>query len=236
MPKGGRVEEDDTRGGSKARAAKAAAAAAKDAAAKDAAERAEAAAWADGADSRRAAKAAEAERAAAEKAAKKAAAAAQLAAEEEEAKNGRKLRGADKVAARKAQAVASHGDALDRLTAPALEARNIDDALAVLTIAATGDDDAAAAVAAGAGTPGAAAAVAAGDDAHPEKRMKAAFTRYRERELPLLKAEYPSLRMSQLLEMLKRAWDRSPENPVVAAERAKAATAGSWKAAGGGTA
>ena len=29
--------------------------------------------------------------------------------------------------------------------------------------------------------------------------------------------------------MLRRKWDKSPENPVVAAERAKMATANSWK-------
>jgi hypothetical protein len=57
------------------------------------------------------------------------------------------------------------------------------------------------------------------DDKHPEKRAKAAYARYRERELPILKKEYPSLRMSQHIEMLDRQWKKSPENPIVAAEK-----------------
>jgi hypothetical protein len=64
------------------------------------------------------------------------------------------------------------------------------------------------------------------DDKHPEKRAKAAYARYRERELPILKKEYPSLRMSQHLEMLQRAWNKSSENPIVAAERLKQASGG----------
>lgn len=59
------------------------------------------------------------------------------------------------------------------------------------------------------------------DDAHPERRMKAAFARYKERVLPELKAEYPSLRLSQLNEMLFRKWNKAPENPMVAAEADK---------------
>jgi hypothetical protein len=150
----------------------------------------------------------------------------------------RKLRGAEKVAARKTQAAHEHSEAHDRVHAASYEARNIDDAIAVLSIAGAGDEStsamAALAAAAGGGAAGAsglsaAAAAAAADEAHPEKRMKAAFQRYKDRELPLIKAEYPSLRMSQWLEMLKRNWDKSPENPMVAKARAEAMTAKDWK-------
>ncbi len=184
----------------------------------------------------------EAERAAADKAAKKAAVDAQLALEAAEAAG--KLRGAEKVAARKTKEMEKHEADSERFAAQAMEARNIDDAIALLSIATDGSEGgaagaaaAAAAVAryAGAGgapltTTAAIAAAAAEDDAHPEKRMKAAFTKYRERVLPELKAEYPSLRLSQINEMLHRQWGKSPENPMVAAERAKQmAGATAWK-------
>ncbi|KAJ3039581.1 hypothetical protein HDV00_012038 [Rhizophlyctis rosea] len=49
---------------------------------------------------------------------------------------------------------------------------------------------------------------------HPEKRMKSAWAAFEERELPLLKAENPSLRQSQLKQMLQKKWKKSPENPM----------------------
>ena len=49
---------------------------------------------------------------------------------------------------------------------------------------------------------------------HPEKRMKAAYTIFEERELPRLKAENPNLRMSQLKQLLRKDWMKSPENPL----------------------
>lgn len=52
-------------------------------------------------------------------------------------------------------------------------------------------------------------------DTHPERRMKAAFTAFEERELPRLKAENPNLRMSQLKQLLKKEWMKSPDNPMV---------------------
>ncbi len=51
-------------------------------------------------------------------------------------------------------------------------------------------------------------------DRHPEKRMKAAFLAFEERELPRLKAENPNLRLSQLKQMLRKDWMKSPENPM----------------------
>ena len=49
---------------------------------------------------------------------------------------------------------------------------------------------------------------------HPEKRIKAAFATYEEKNLPILKAENPNMRLSQLKQMLKKDWMKSPENPM----------------------
>lgn len=51
-------------------------------------------------------------------------------------------------------------------------------------------------------------------DRHPEKRMKAAFTAFEEVQLPILKKQNPTLRLSQLKQMLKKEWMKSPENPL----------------------
>lgn len=51
-------------------------------------------------------------------------------------------------------------------------------------------------------------------DIHPEKRLKAAYAVFEERELPRLKSENPNLRLSQLKQLLKKEWMRSPENPM----------------------
>ncbi|XP_068626311.1 coiled-coil domain-containing protein 124-like [Battus philenor] len=51
-------------------------------------------------------------------------------------------------------------------------------------------------------------------DKHPEKRLKAAFTAFEEVNLPRLKAENPTLRLSQLKQMLRKEWIKSPQNPV----------------------
>jgi len=51
-------------------------------------------------------------------------------------------------------------------------------------------------------------------DMHPEKRMRAAFLAYEERRLPELKADNPNLRLSQLKQMIKKDWNKAPENPL----------------------
>lgn len=51
-------------------------------------------------------------------------------------------------------------------------------------------------------------------DRHPEKRMKAAYLEYEETHLPRLKSENPNMRLSQLKQMLKKDWMKSPENPL----------------------
>ncbi len=71
-----------------------------------------------------------------------------------------------------------------------IEARTVDEAIAVLSV---GQEP---------------------KDSHPERRMKAAYAAYEERELPRLKEENPNLRMSQLKQLLRKEWMKSPENPM----------------------
>ena len=51
-------------------------------------------------------------------------------------------------------------------------------------------------------------------DKHPEKRVKAAYQKFEEENLPLLKQDNPNMRLSQLKQMLKKDWMKSPENPL----------------------
>lgn len=81
---------------------------------------------------------------------------------------------------------------VNRLQVDGLEARNIDEAIAVLSI----NQDTSSA------------------DLHPEKRMKAAYTAFEEANLPRLKAENPTFRLSQVKQLLKKAWLKSPDNPM----------------------
>ena len=76
----------------------------------------------------------------------------------------------------------------------AFSASNIDDALLLLESANT-------------------SSTSANVEKHPERRVKAAFAAYEARELPILKAENPSLRHTQLMERLHKMWQKAPENP-----------------------
>lgn len=51
-------------------------------------------------------------------------------------------------------------------------------------------------------------------DRHPEKRMKAAYAAFEEATMPQLKADNPTLRLSQLKQLLRKEWLKSPQNPV----------------------
>lgn len=51
-------------------------------------------------------------------------------------------------------------------------------------------------------------------DMHPEKRQKAAWLAYVDSNLPILKTENPTLKRSQLLQMLQKSWKKAPENPI----------------------
>ena len=79
---------------------------------------------------------------------------------------------------------------LNKIDLDAQSARNVDEAIQVL----------------GSGSPAA--------DKHPEKRLKSAYTAFEEIRLPQLKAENPTLRLSQLKQMLRKEWLKAPENPL----------------------
>ncbi len=51
-------------------------------------------------------------------------------------------------------------------------------------------------------------------DMHPEKRQKAAYAAFEEKELPRMKKENPNMRQSQIKQMLRKDWMKSPENPM----------------------
>ena len=51
-------------------------------------------------------------------------------------------------------------------------------------------------------------------DQHPEKRMKAAYEAFEKIRLPQLKAENSNLRLSQMKQILRKEWMKSPENPL----------------------
>lgn len=51
-------------------------------------------------------------------------------------------------------------------------------------------------------------------DRNPEKRLLSTYLSYEEKNLPRIKAENPNLRLSQLKQMLKKEWQKSPENPM----------------------
>jgi hypothetical protein len=51
-------------------------------------------------------------------------------------------------------------------------------------------------------------------DKHPERRMKAAYTAFENRRLEEMKMEFPSLRLSQLKQMIFKEWQKSTENPL----------------------
>ncbi|KAH8100324.1 DUF1014-domain-containing protein [Cristinia sonorae] len=54
---------------------------------------------------------------------------------------------------------------------------------------------------------------AAGLEKHPERRFKAAFEAYKEREMPNVRADHPGLRLQQYQEILYKQFQKSPENP-----------------------
>ena len=51
-------------------------------------------------------------------------------------------------------------------------------------------------------------------DMHPEKRMKAAWLEFEEKHLERLKKENSNMRLSQIKQLLKKEWDKSPDNPL----------------------
>jgi hypothetical protein len=51
-------------------------------------------------------------------------------------------------------------------------------------------------------------------DRHPERRVKSAYAVFEEKTMPILKAENPHLRRTQLKQMLQKKWKKSPDNPM----------------------
>jgi hypothetical protein len=49
---------------------------------------------------------------------------------------------------------------------------------------------------------------------HPERRMKSAYLAFEQRMMPILKQENPTLRLSQLNQLLQKEWKKSPDNPM----------------------
>jgi len=54
---------------------------------------------------------------------------------------------------------------------------------------------------------------AAGLEKHPERRFKGAFEAYKEAQLPILKDDYPGLRLNQYQDMMYKNFQKSPDNP-----------------------
>lgn len=98
----------------------------------------------------------------------------------------------EKVAARNQLKIESLSSSVEEY-----HASNIDDALLIMESSSGSIDNLA----------------SKGVEKHPERRMKAAFAAYEEREMPLLKKENPTLRLSQLREILMKMWKKAPENP-----------------------
>ncbi|CAL4095425.1 unnamed protein product, partial [Meganyctiphanes norvegica] len=51
-------------------------------------------------------------------------------------------------------------------------------------------------------------------DKHPEKRMAGAFRAFEEARMPHVKKENPGMRLSQLKQMIRKEWQKSPDNPI----------------------
>ena len=51
-------------------------------------------------------------------------------------------------------------------------------------------------------------------DLHPEKRVRAAYLTYEQRRLAEVKADNPNLRLSQIKQIIKKDWNKSPDNPL----------------------
>ncbi|WFD02385.1 hypothetical protein MOBT1_001067 [Malassezia obtusa] len=80
-------------------------------------------------------------------------------------------------------------------------ASNLDDALEAMNLVNERQDKASRGAAAGA------------IEKHPERRFKAAFEAYKERELPKAREEHPGLRLQQYNDLLYKQFQKSPANP-----------------------
>jgi len=51
-------------------------------------------------------------------------------------------------------------------------------------------------------------------DRHPEKRAKAAYAKFEKDMMPMIKEQNPTLRLSQLKQVLWKEWLKSSANPL----------------------
>ncbi len=51
-------------------------------------------------------------------------------------------------------------------------------------------------------------------DKHPEKRMRAAWNVFFEKQFPIYKIGYPGMKRAQLINLIQKEFKKSPENPV----------------------
>lgn len=86
---------------------------------------------------------------------------------------------------------------LNRTEEDTIAARSVDEAIMALAAASIGP-----------------AGNQTAEDRHPEKRLKAAFRAYEEANWDTLKRENPTLKFSQLKDLLFRQWQKSPDNPL----------------------
>ncbi|EST08786.1 Protein of unknown function DUF1014 [Kalmanozyma brasiliensis GHG001] len=84
---------------------------------------------------------------------------------------------------------------------PSFSASNLDDALDAMSLVNERSDKA------GKG------AAASQIERHPERRFKAAFEAYKERELPIIKEEHKGLRLQQYHDLLYKQFQKHPDNP-----------------------
>lgn len=65
-------------------------------------------------------------------------------------------------------------------------------------------------------------------DVHPERRMKASWQCFVEERMDKMKKENPSLKRSQIIQLLSKEWKTYSENPIVKA-KTQGTTFGEWK-------
>jgi hypothetical protein len=92
-------------------------------------------------------------------------------------------------------------DGGERVEAESFSATGIDNALDLLEVVTAKMDKASLGAQAG------------GLEKHPERRFKAAYEAFEERELPRARADHPGLRLQQYKELLFKQFQKSPENP-----------------------
>ncbi|KAI8347716.1 hypothetical protein B0O80DRAFT_209471 [Mortierella sp. GBAus27b] len=131
---------------------------------------------------------------------------AQRALEEEEktlkSKPSKAVTGEEKKAIKKTQKVEAFSEEVKPVEE--FSASNIDDALDLLSL--TGSSG-------GSGSTNVTTGKGKDIDRHPERRFKAAFAAYLEREMPIYKKENPGLRQNQMQDALYKLFQKSPENP-----------------------